>query len=188
MRPLPAGAAVQRAPSAHKRTEGNGASPRRAEPAGADGAPRQERHINHGAASVHSCQGSFFFAGWGRDARGGREDMTRPRGLSAPLGCARRRACTCGPPTRWSSGGLRGDQSPLGCAVSGPASRLDAFSGYPSRTRLPGACRWRDNRHTGGPSAPVLSYWGRPPSRILRPQQIGTELSRDVLNPAHVPL
>ena len=46
----------------------------------------------------------------------------------------------------------------LGRLLSGRASRLDAFSGYPSRTRLPGVCRWRDNRQTGGPSAPVLSY------------------------------
>ena len=32
----------------------------------------------------------------------------------------------------------------MGCLISGRASRLDAFSGYPSRTWLPGACRWRD--------------------------------------------
>ena len=44
------------------------------------------------------------------------------------------------------------------------------------------------SRHTGGPSVPVLSYWGRPPSALLRPRRIGTELSHDVLNPARVPL
>ena len=46
----------------------------------------------------------------------------------------------------------------MGCLISGRASRLDAFSGYPSRTWLPGACRWRDNRCTRGPSCSVLSY------------------------------
>ena len=52
-------------------------------------------------------------------------------------------------------------------------------------TRL---CPWRDNRRTGGPSNTVLSYWCRIPSNLLRPRQIGTELSHDVLNPARVPL
>lgn len=45
-----------------------------------------------------------------------------------------------------------------------------------------------DNPCTGGPSTPVLSYWGQPPSILLRPRRIGTELSHDVLNPARVPL
>ena len=45
-----------------------------------------------------------------------------------------------------------------------------------------------DNCATGGPSAPVLSYWGRVPSNPLRLRRIGTELSHDVLNPARVPL
>src|SRR3989304_3010049 len=49
-------------------------------------------------------------------------------------------------------------------------------------------CSWRNNWHTRGSSVPVLSYWGQIPSSVLRPRQIGTELSRDVLNPAHVPL
>src|SRR5256714_11486181 len=38
-------------------------------------------------------------------------------------------------------------------------------------------CRWRDNWHTRGTSAPVLSYWGQLPSSLLRPRRIGTELS-----------
>jgi len=42
--------------------------------------------------------------------------------------------------------------------ILGPASRLDAFSGYPIRTWLPGLCPWRDNRYTSGSSTPVLSY------------------------------
>ena len=49
-------------------------------------------------------------------------------------------------------------------------------------------CRWRDNRCTRGASVPVLSYWGRRLASLLHPRQIGTELSHDVLNPAHVPL
>ncbi len=76
----------------------------------------------------------------------------------------------------------------VGTLISGRASRLDAFSGYPCRTSATRRCRWRDNRSTGGPSVPVLSYWGRLPSRSLRPRRIETELSHDVLNPARVPL
>ena len=49
-------------------------------------------------------------------------------------------------------------------------------------------CPWRDNRHTRGSFVQVLSYYGPPPSNLLRLPWIGTELSRDVLNPAHVPL
>ena len=54
--------------------------------------------------------------------------------------------------------GSSGGPNPRGCHVLRPASRLDAFSGYPFRTQLPGTCHWRDNRHTGGPSTSVLSY------------------------------
>src|SRR4029079_1638258 len=39
-------------------------------------------------------------------------------------------------------------------------------------------CRWRDNWYTRGWSNPVLSYYGQIPSILLRPHQIGTELSR----------
>ena len=46
----------------------------------------------------------------------------------------------------------------MGILISGRASRLDAFSGYPCRTSATRPCRWRDNRYTGGPSVPVLSY------------------------------
>ena len=49
-------------------------------------------------------------------------------------------------------------------------------------------CPWRDNWYTRGSSIQVLSYYGQPPSNLLRLPWIGTELSRDVLNPAHVPL
>ena len=49
-------------------------------------------------------------------------------------------------------------------------------------------CHWRDNRYTRGSSTPVLSYQEQLLSIFLRPRQIGTELSHDVLNPARVPL
>ena len=49
-------------------------------------------------------------------------------------------------------------------------------------------CTRRHNWNTSGRFIPVLSYWGRPLSHLLRPRQIGTELSHDVLNPARVPL
>ncbi len=49
-------------------------------------------------------------------------------------------------------------------------------------------CHWHDNWNTSGPSTRVLSYYGQGLARILRPRQIGTELSHDVLNPARVPL
>ncbi|MGP1925655.1 MAG: hypothetical protein ACTS6A_03010 [Candidatus Hodgkinia cicadicola] len=45
-----------------------------------------------------------------------------------------------------------------------------------------------DNRNTSGAAPSVLSYWREVPSTLLRPRQIGTELSCDVLNPTHVPL
>ena len=49
-------------------------------------------------------------------------------------------------------------------------------------------CRWHDNWCTSGSSTRVLSYYGQLPSIFLRPRQIRTELSHDVLNPTHVPL
>ena len=42
--------------------------------------------------------------------------------------------------------------------ISRPASRLDAFSGYPIRTWLPSVCSWQNNWFTSGSSIPVLSY------------------------------
>ena len=86
---------------------------------------------------------------------------------------------------------------PIDVVVShGPRARPGLEGGFPLRclqrlsrpglaTRLRG---WRHDRSTRGPSAPVLSYWGRPLASLGHPRQIGTELSHDVLNPAHVPL
>jgi hypothetical protein len=62
-----------------------------------------------------------------------------------------------------------------------PSAVIRAARGYPAVPLV-------DNRFTGGASTPVLSYWGQPPSILLRPRRIGTELSHDVLNPARVPL
>ena len=82
--------------------------------------------------------------------------------------------------------------TPPGGVVRGPG----LGGGFPLRClqRLPfpdvanQRCPWRDNWRTRGPSVPVLSYWGRVSSSLLRAQRIGTELSHDVLNPARVPL
>jgi len=46
----------------------------------------------------------------------------------------------------------------VGRLILGQASRLDAFSGYPSRTWLPDLCPWKNSRKTSGTSTPVLSY------------------------------
>ena len=48
--------------------------------------------------------------------------------------------------------------NPVGGLISGWASRLDAFSGYPVRTWLPDVCPRKDSRETRGASTPVLSY------------------------------
>ena len=47
---------------------------------------------------------------------------------------------------------------PVGSLIFRRASHLDAFSAYPFRTSATRRCRWHDNRYTGGPSIPVLSY------------------------------
>eukprot|EP01023_Acetabularia_acetabulum_P028694 TRINITY_DN2708_c1_g2_i4.p1 TRINITY_DN2708_c1_g2~~TRINITY_DN2708_c1_g2_i4.p1 ORF type:complete len:141 (-),score=8.59 TRINITY_DN2708_c1_g2_i4:8-430(-) len=68
------------------------------------------------------------------------------------------------------------------------ASRLDAFSGLSLPHIATLRCMRPHNRYTSGASTPVLSYQEQPSSVFLRPQQIETELSHDVLNPARVPL
>src|SRR2546426_6826977 len=47
---------------------------------------------------------------------------------------------------------------------------------------------WRHSPATSRRFVPVLSYYGRRPSTLQRPHRIQTELSHDLLNPAHVPL
>ncbi len=76
----------------------------------------------------------------------------------------------------------------VGGLILGWASRLDAFSGYPDPAWLPGACRGCDSRDTRGWSPGILSYDLELPSSLQRPRRIGTDLSHDGLNPAHVPL
>ena len=121
---------------------------------------------------------------WGPGAgpRGGGEPLGR-WGRSAARVAALRRAAHRPP-------GLGGALRPRGSGgpISERASRLDAVSAYHGRTAATRRCPWRDNRSTGGPSAPVLSYWGRASSAPRRPRRIETELSHDVLNPARVPL
>src|SRR6185437_6860197 len=80
------------------------------------------------------------------------------------------------------SRGSRGD------VILGSASHLDAFSASPLRDIATRRWPWPANRNTSGRAAPVLSYWELRPSLFLRPRRIETELSRDVLNPARVPL
>ena len=76
----------------------------------------------------------------------------------------------------------------LGRLVLGRDSRLDAFSGSPTRTWLPSAA----GCPTTGPPAvrpPRSSRTrGSSPQSPIRPRRIETELSHDVLNPARVPL
>src|SRR3972149_20045 len=83
----------------------------------------------------------------------------------------------------WPSGTLRPGIPHLG--VGFPLRCFQRLSCPDMATRR---CRWRDNRYTRGPFVSVLSYWRQLPSRILRPRQIGTKLSHDVLNPTLVPL
>ena len=47
---------------------------------------------------------------------------------------------------------------PVGGLILGRASRLDAFSAYPIRTSATRRRAWQPDRHTVGPSTPVLSY------------------------------
>jgi len=112
--------------------------------------------------------------------------MTKPHGRLVPVGSTRCRACTSGLSTSSSPTDLQGvapgrpdleARFPLRC--------FQRLSHPHMATRR---CPWRDNRCTRGASIPVLSYWEQLLSSLLRPQQIGTKLSHDVLNPARVPL
>ena len=103
-------------------------------------------------------------------------------GRLGPFGCAGRPACTHGLSTCWSGTALIGRH---GLEGGFPLRCLQRLSRPRLATRR---CHWRDNRCTRGASVPVLSYWGRRLASLLHPRQIGTELSHDVLNPAHVPL
>ena len=123
------------------------------------------------------------------DDDGSDESLWRGSGVghehgSAPVG---RPPSTRRLSTRWSPGGLS-RLSPTGRLVLGRGSRLDAVSGSPVRTWLPGGAAVA----TTGPPAvrPARSSRtrARPPQPPVRPRRIETELSHDVLNPARVPL
>jgi hypothetical protein len=107
---------------------------------------------------------------------------SRSLGRLGPVSSARRRASTPGLSTWWSPTALKARP---GLEGGFPLRCLQRLSRPGLATRLRG---WRHDRSTRGPSAPVLSYWGRPLASLEHPRQIGTELSHDVLNPAHVPL
>ena len=69
---------------------------------------------------------------WTREAHCVRVRRAEAFGQLVPLGSTCRHAHTCGLSTWSSTTALQGG------LISGPASRLDAFSAYPIRTRLPG--------------------------------------------------
>jgi len=111
----------------------------------------------------------------------------KPRGRLVRLGCGGCPPSTCRLSTQWSPAGL---PAPCGAGdlILGRASRLDAFSGYPFPTWLP--CD-APGGTTGPPAVGPLrsSRTGSgSPQVSMRPRRIQTELSHDVLNPAHVPL
>src|ERR1051326_596631 len=96
--------------------------------------------------------------------------------------------------------------STLGLSTRSSAWALDALSQERGKTHLGGGFALRcfqrfsfldvalqpwgghPNWHTSGRAISVLSSWRCRPSIFLRPRRIETELSRDVLNPARVPL
>jgi hypothetical protein len=68
----------------------------------------------------------------------GKGNMVKPHGRLVPVGSTHYCASTSGLSTWWSTRGLEGSCDP-GELFLRSASRLDAFSGYPVRTWLPGA-------------------------------------------------
>ena len=115
------------------------------------------------------------------------ERVCRVRPL-VPVGSTPRGASTSGLSNTCSTCGLR--------TLRGASRNPNLGAGFPlrcfQRLSLPNVanrpCRWRDNRHTRGPSTQVLSYYGQASSGFQRAQRIETKLSHDVLNPARVPL
>src|SRR5438445_12949157 len=99
-----------------------------------------------------------------------------------PVSCAGCPASTSGLSTWWSTTAL---QARPGFEEGFPLRCVQRLSRPHLATRR---CGWRHNRYTRGASLPVLSYWGERLASLEHPRQIGTELSHDVLNPAHVPL
>ena len=116
----------------------------------------------------------------------GSERVCRVRPL-VPVGSTPHRASTSGLSNTCSACGLQAPKVPRNPNL-GAGFPLRCFQ----RLSLPNVanrpCRWRDNRHTRGPSTQVLSYYGQASSGFQRAQRIETKLSHDVLNPARVPL
>ena len=121
------------------------------------------------------------------DPASGSEKVCRVRPL-VPVGSTPRGASTSGLSNTCSTCGLQ--------TLRGASRNPNLGAGFPlrcfQRLSLPNVanrpCRWRDNRHTRGPSTQVLSYYGQASSGFQRAQRIETKLSHDVLNPARVPL
>ena len=119
--------------------------------------------------------------------QGGSERVCRVRPL-VPVGSIPRGTSTSGLSNTCSTCGLQ--------TLRGASRNPNLGAGFPlrcfQRLSLPNVanrpCRWRDNRHTRGPSTQVLSYYGQASSGFQRAQRIETKLSHDVLNPARVPL
>ena len=117
----------------------------------------------------------------------GSERVCRVRPL-VPVGSIPRGTSTSGLSNTCSTCGLQ--------TLRGASRNPNLGAGFPlrcfQRLSLPNVanrpCRWRDNRHTRGPSTQVLSYYGQASSGFQRAQRIETKLSHDVLNPARVPL
>ena len=146
---------------------------------------------DHQANETPGAAGPLLFQGGARAAvradwhgMGLLFPLGRGRSLErlGPVSCARRRACTSGLSTWWSTTAL---MARPGFEVGFPLRCFQRLSRPCLATRLRG---WRHDRSTRGPSTPVLSYWGQTRSSLERPRQIGTVLSHVFLNPAYVPL
>ena len=114
--------------------------------------------------------------------------LGRLGGAGSPLGKTLG-GYTAPPSTPSSTGALvpRGRPQGNGRLVSGRASRLDAFSGYPPRRGCPAVpCRTTGTLEAAAPRSSRTE--GTFPSGGQRPRQVETDLSRDGLNPSHVPL
>jgi hypothetical protein len=114
--------------------------------------------------------------------------LGRLGGAGSPLGKTLG-GYTAPPSTPSSTGALvpRGCPQGNGRLVSGRASRLDAFSGYPLRRGCPAVpCRTTGTLEAAAPRSSRTE--GTFPSGGQRPRQVETDLSRDGLNPSHVPL
>ena len=152
------------------------ARPRSRGPGGAGaGGPASRAGAWTGRAAAAAAAAA---AAWGAVAAGG----SRSIGRLGPVSFARRRACTPGLSTWWSATALIARP---GLEGGFPLRCLQRLSRPSLATRRRGG---RHDRSTRGSSTPVLSYWGQLLASLEHPRQIGTELSHDVLNPAHVPL